>query len=198
MEPREEPAATISRATPGNGSGDVSPGTGASGTRLDWSPLWIALEYAILGILWIVWSDAAVLAVVRDQEALTRLQTYKGWFYVLASAALLFFLVRRRVNALNAALTAQAAANRVVEVEPTSSEGYRLLGDSYAARGEKALAEAMWKQSLRLNERNEGTLVSLADLAAGNGAFAEALSYLKTAVEVNPADADRLAPLAAH
>ena len=32
-------------------------------------------------------------------------------------------------------LTAQAAANRVVEVEPTSSEGYRLLGDSYAARG---------------------------------------------------------------
>jgi len=95
------------------------------------------------------------------------------------------------------ALTAQAAANRVVEVEPTSSEGYRLLGDSYAARGEKALAEAMWKQSLRLNERNEGTLVSLADLAAGNGAFAEALSYLKTAVEVNPADADRLAPLAA-
>lgn len=95
------------------------------------------------------------------------------------------------------ALTAQAAANRVVEVEPTSSEGYRLLGDSYGARGEKALAEAMWKQSLRLNERNEGTLVSLADLAAGNKAFAEALGYLKTAVEVNPAIAARLAPLGA-
>lgn len=95
------------------------------------------------------------------------------------------------------ALTAQAAANRVVEVEPTSSEGYRLLGDSYGARGEKALAEAMWRQSLRLNERNEGTLASLADLAAGNKAFAEALGYLKTAVEVNPATAGRLAPLGA-
>ena len=95
------------------------------------------------------------------------------------------------------ALTAQAAANRVVEVEPTSSEGYRLLGDSYDARNEKALAEAMWKQSLRLNERNEGTLVALADLAAGNKAFGEALGYLRTAVEVNPANADRLAPLGA-
>lgn len=95
------------------------------------------------------------------------------------------------------ALTAQAAANRVIEVEPTSSEGYRLLGDSYGARGEKALAEAMWRQSLRLNERNEGTLASLADLAAGNKAFAEALGYLKTAVDVNPATAGRLAPLGA-
>lgn len=80
--------------------------------RWDWSPLWIALVYAVLGILWIVWSDAAVLAIVRDQEALTRLQTYKGWFYVVASAALLFFLVRRRVNALNAALAAQQLTAR--------------------------------------------------------------------------------------
>ncbi|MCC6930506.1 MAG: response regulator [Gemmatimonadaceae bacterium] len=93
----------------------------AAGTRLastaatikrDWSPLWIALVYAVLGILWIVWSDAAVLAIVRDQEALTRLQTYKGWFYVTASAALLFYLVRRRVNALNAAIASQQATTR--------------------------------------------------------------------------------------
>jgi len=84
----------------------------AATVRWDWSPLWIALVYAVLGILWIVWSDAAVLAIVRDQEALTRLQTYKGWFYVVASAALLFFLVRRRVNALNAALAAQQVTAR--------------------------------------------------------------------------------------
>ena len=85
---------------------------GATALRWDWSPLWIALVYAVLGILWIVWSDAAVLAIVRDQEALTRLQTYKGWFYVIASASLLFFLVRRRVNALNAAIAAQQVTAR--------------------------------------------------------------------------------------
>lgn len=93
------------------------------------------------------------------------------------------------------ALTAQAAANRVVEVEPTSSEGYRLLGDSYAARGEKALADAMWRQSLRLNDRNEGTLLALADVALGTNDFDEALGFLKRAVDVNPANADRLLTL---
>lgn len=93
------------------------------------------------------------------------------------------------------ALTAQAAANRVVEVEPTSSEGYRLLGDAYGARGEKALAEAMWRQSLRLNERNEGTLLALADVALGAKGFDEALGLLKRAIEVNPANADRLTTL---
>jgi tetratricopeptide (TPR) repeat protein len=93
------------------------------------------------------------------------------------------------------ALTAQAAANRVVEVEPSSSEGYRLLGDSYSARGEKALADAMWRQSLRLNERNEGTLLALADLSLAEKEFDQALGFLKRAVEVNPQNADRLTTL---
>lgn len=78
----------------------------------DWSPLGIALTYALLGTLWIVWSDAAVLAVVRDQQALTRLQTYKGWFFVLASATLIYVLVSRRVKAWNAALHAQRTIAR--------------------------------------------------------------------------------------
>jgi tetratricopeptide (TPR) repeat protein len=93
------------------------------------------------------------------------------------------------------ALTAQAAANRVVEVEPTSSEGYRLLGDSYAARGEKALAEAMWRQSIRLNEGNEGSLLSLAEVSFDAKEFDEALGFLKRAVEVNAQNADRLTTL---
>ncbi len=93
------------------------------------------------------------------------------------------------------ALTAQAAANRVVEVEPTSSEGYRLLGDSYSARGEKALADAMWRQSLRLNDRNEGTLLALADVSLEAKAFDDALDFLKRSIEVNPLNADRLTAL---
>ncbi len=78
----------------------------------DWSPLGIALSYALLGTLWIVWSDSAVLAVVRDQQALTRLQTYKGWFFVLASATLIYVLVSRRVKAWSAALQAQRTISR--------------------------------------------------------------------------------------
>ncbi len=101
----------------------------------------------------------------------------------------------REALARGDAPAAQAAANRVVEVEPSSSEGYRLLGDSYSARGEKALADAMWRQSLRLNERNEATLLSLASLSLDAKEFDEALGLLKRAVEVNPANADRLTTL---
>ena len=93
------------------------------------------------------------------------------------------------------ALTAQAAANRVVEMEPSSSEGYRLLGDSYALRNEKALADAMWRQSLRLDERNEGTLLALAGVALEEKRFDEALDFLGRAVELNPRNADRLTTL---
>ena len=93
------------------------------------------------------------------------------------------------------ALTAQAAANRVVEMEPSSSEGYRLLGDSYALRNEKALADAMWRQSLRLDERNEGTLLALAGVALEEKRFDEALDFLRRAVELNPRNADRLTTL---
>ena len=93
------------------------------------------------------------------------------------------------------ALTAQAAANRVVEMEPSSSEGYRLLGDSYALRNEKALADAMWRQSLRLDERNEGTLLALAGVALEEKRFDEALDFLRRAVEINPRNADRLTTL---
>jgi len=93
------------------------------------------------------------------------------------------------------ALTAQAAANRVVEMEPSSSEGYRLLGDSYARRGERALADAMWRQSLRLDERNEGTLLALAGVTLEEKLFDEALDFLRRAVELNPINADRLTTL---
>ena len=111
-----------------------------------------------------------------------------------ASTTDLLAFGREALNRGDAA-TAHSAANRVVEVDPASSEGYRLLGDSYFARGEKALSDAMWRQSLRLNERNEGTLLALADRALEAKAFDEALGFLKRAVEVNPANADRLTTL---
>jgi hypothetical protein len=52
--------------------------------------------------------------------------------------------------------TAQTAGHRVLEIEPTSSEAYRLLGDVFRLRGDAGLAEANWKQALKLDERNEG------------------------------------------
>lgn len=54
----------------------------------------IALIYAVLGCLWILYSDAAVEAMARDSAALTQLQTWKGFVFVAVTALLIYVLVR--------------------------------------------------------------------------------------------------------
>lgn len=63
-------------------------------------PLKIACIYAAIGTAWILLSDQALSALVADPLLAARLQTYKGWFYVLATSALLYLLVHRHTRAL--------------------------------------------------------------------------------------------------
>lgn len=67
-------------------------------TRSRHRALGIALIYAVLGALWITWSDAAVELFARDSANLTRLQTWKGWLYVAVTALLIYLLVRRALR----------------------------------------------------------------------------------------------------
>jgi tetratricopeptide (TPR) repeat protein len=90
---------------------------------------------------------------------------------------------------------AQAAANRLLEIEPTSSEAYRILGEAYLLRSDKALGEAHLKQSLKYNERNEATLLDLYDFSLGEKDWTAALSYLRRATEVNPENREKLVVL---
>lgn len=66
------------------------------------TPLRIAAIYAVLGALWILFSDQLLAALVGEEDpaALTRLQTVKGWFYVLVTAGLLYELIRRHTVAI--------------------------------------------------------------------------------------------------
>lgn len=90
---------------------------------------------------------------------------------------------------------ALAAANRQIEIEPSSSDAYRLLGEVQLQRGEKTMAEALFKQSLKYNERNEATLLVLYDFYSGEKNWAGALDALKRATEVNPSNRDRIVAL---
>ncbi|MCW9027756.1 MAG: phosphodiesterase [Kangiella sp.] len=56
------------------------------------------LIYAVIGGLWILFSDKAVEALFDDSTMINLMQTYKGWFYVLVTAVLLFILLRRAVE----------------------------------------------------------------------------------------------------
>ncbi len=93
------------------------------------------------------------------------------------------------------ALNAQSAANRLLEVDPQSSDAYRLLGNAFAMRGEKVLAEANLKQAIKYNDRNEGALLDLYDFYMADKNWEPALDALRKAAEVNPENRDKLVAL---
>jgi len=93
------------------------------------------------------------------------------------------------------ALNAQSAANRLLEVDPQSSEAYRLLGNAFTMRGEKVLAEANLKQAIKYNEKNEGALLDLYDFYMADKNWEPALDALRRAAEINPENRDKLVAL---
>ena len=58
----------------------------------------VALAYALFGSLWILLSDRLLAAFTSDIVTLNRLQTYKGWAFVAASALLIYTLLGRELH----------------------------------------------------------------------------------------------------
>jgi diguanylate cyclase (GGDEF)-like protein len=65
------------------------------------SPLRIVLLYALAGGVWIRFSDHLIGAFEHDPEIMTRLQTYKGWFFILATALLLYWLILKYTSTVS-------------------------------------------------------------------------------------------------
>jgi len=61
---------------------------------------YVAGIYFTLGILWIFISDYILLLLVKNPFVLSSIQTYKGWFFVLASSILIYLLARQKINKL--------------------------------------------------------------------------------------------------
>ncbi|MFN8239427.1 MAG: ATP-binding protein [Bacteroidales bacterium] len=63
----------------------------------------IFLIYLFVGGLWILFSDAIVNGLFNDPGKITRIQTYKGWFYVLITGILFYLFLRRHLVKLRTA-----------------------------------------------------------------------------------------------
>lgn len=63
--------------------------------RIPPSPLGVAAAYAAAAGLWILLSDRFLASLIISPLLLTRLQTYKGWFFVIVTSGLLYWLFRR-------------------------------------------------------------------------------------------------------
>jgi PAS domain S-box-containing protein len=65
------------------------------------SPWVIAVTYIAIGLTWILFSDQWVLYILDDPEKITTAQSYKGWFFVLASGLLIFVLIQASNQQIN-------------------------------------------------------------------------------------------------
>lgn len=63
------------------------------------SALGIAAIYAFVGGVWILFSDRTLATVAADSDMLTLMQTFKGWFFVFATAWMLYALVNKSMAA---------------------------------------------------------------------------------------------------
>jgi len=88
--------------------------------------------------------------------------------------------------------SAQSSANDAIKLQPTSSEAYRLLGDTWRARDDKILAEANWAKAVEYDPRNEAALLTLAASYLSDGGWDKALDAYRRAAEINPKNGEKL------
>ncbi len=76
----------------------------------------IPLAYLLLGGAWIYFSDTLLTLLVSDPAQLQRLQTYKGWFFILATALLLYLMIRGHLRSLAQSQAGLERVNRALQV----------------------------------------------------------------------------------
>jgi two-component system, cell cycle sensor histidine kinase and response regulator CckA len=59
------------------------------------TPLRIVLVYLVVGVAWVLFSDYALGLLTVDRRLFLQMQTAKGWFFICATATMLYFLVRQ-------------------------------------------------------------------------------------------------------
>ena len=115
----------------------------------------IVLLYLVIGSLWIALSDRIVEMLVTDPHKLTALQTYKGWVFVAASAALLALVVRREF------LNRERAESALCDTE----QKYRML--MQRANDGIVIADASSGAILEVNQKIEDLTGQPADRLIG-------------------------------
>ncbi|WP_430816975.1 sensor histidine kinase [Carboxylicivirga sp. RSCT41] len=63
----------------------------------------LSVIYLVIGALWILFSDNLAAKLSDNEDKLTLIQHYKGWFYVLATAVVLFFFSKIHLKRLRKA-----------------------------------------------------------------------------------------------
>ena len=103
-------------------------------TRIEWR---ITFIYALFGGLWIFLSDRLLVLLVADPLVQYKIQNYKGWFFVLVSALLIYIALTNALKRKREAETRrQESQERFQKLFETSMDGILLTapdGSIFAA-----------------------------------------------------------------
>lgn len=77
--------------------------------------------YALMGSLWILFSDNAVVQLFSDPAQIQLASSLKGWFYVVVTSVVLYQLLRNYGNEINRSRPANAPPDSVRQVELRSA-----------------------------------------------------------------------------
>ncbi|WP_422486824.1 bifunctional diguanylate cyclase/phosphodiesterase [Gudongella sp. DL1XJH-153] len=69
-----------------------------AGIRPQYESARLILIYVVIGSLWIVFSDIILVYLAGDIALYQRMQTFKGWFYVIFSGMIFYFIVKNRME----------------------------------------------------------------------------------------------------
>lgn len=82
-----------------------------------WKPI---LVYVLVGFFWILFSDRLLGYIINDYDFYMILQSYKGGFYVIITATMLFFLIK--LDYANTINLSKAIATRNQDLASFSEE----------------------------------------------------------------------------
>ncbi len=132
---------------------------------------WIgAAIYLALGGSWIFFSDAILASLVSDPVALTRYQTWKGWFYIAITAALAWWLLRHAAQADRQRWVAEQQTNEVVIHAPVGIAHLALDGRFLSAN--PRLCDILGRSAESLRTYRLQDLTQEGDATADGGSFA--------------------------
>ncbi|HEY6896584.1 MAG TPA: EAL domain-containing protein [Rhodocyclaceae bacterium] len=114
------------------------------------SPLPVALSYAVLGALWILFSDQLAEAIAPDHHTYALIQTWKGWLFIAVTTLLLYLMLYREWSLL-------AAKQRSLD----ELESLLASNQAHARQMFEANPQPMWvfdQESLRVLAVNDAAI----------------------------------------
>ena len=86
-------------------------------------PQFVAIAYAVVSALWILFSDQILAEATGDFADYQYYQTFKGWFFISASSLLIYFLLKSAWSRILAALETARKGEQRLQLAMASAGG---------------------------------------------------------------------------